>query len=102
MNRWISLFASFLVVLCLGALLHSCKSPPTQSTAPPPEASRISKEKLKELLDDPGLILIDTRVKQQWAKAEFKLPGARHGSPWTPEEWGKELPRDQIIVTYCA
>ena len=103
MSKWAPFSAVCLPLLFLSVFFLSCQS--TQQTKSPsatPEAQRISKERLRKMLDDPRLVLIDTRVKQQWDKAEFKLPGARHASPWEPEEWGKELSRDQIVVTYCS
>jgi predicted sulfurtransferase len=103
MNRsTVPITTASLAALALGALLLACQTAPTPSRAPTPEAERISKEELRKMLDDPRLVVIDTRVKQQWDKAEFKIPGARHGSPWTAEEWGQDIPRDRIVVTYCS
>ena len=86
------------VFLCLASLCLMCS--PAWSAAS--DIPRISKEQLKTMLDDPRLIIIDTRVKQQWDKSEYKLPKAMHQSPWEADEWAKDFPRDRTVVSYCA
>jgi len=102
MYRWVPIVAAFILAASLSLLLFSCQSTPTKKRASSPEVTRISNKKLHKMLNDPRLVLIDTRYKQQWDRAEFKLPGAEHRNPGKAEEWGKDLPRDRIIVTYCA
>jgi rhodanese-related sulfurtransferase len=87
-----------LILLCLGCLLALSSAAWSAASDTP----RISKEKLKTMLNDPRLIIIDTRVKQQWDKSEYKLPKALHQNPWEADEWAKDFPRDRTVVSYCA
>jgi rhodanese-related sulfurtransferase len=87
-----------LSVLCFACLCLLCSSAWSAVSDTP----RISKEKLKTMLNDPRLIIIDTRVKQQWDKSEYKLPKALHQNPWEADEWAKDFPRDRTVVSYCA
>ena len=102
MNKWTLYSAACFSGLLFTVFFLSCQSVQTPEKDTRPSVQRMSKEQLRKKLDDPRLVLIDTRVKQQWDKAEHKIPGAMHRSPWEGDEWGKKLPRDRIVVTYCS
>lgn len=66
------------------------------------ETPRIEKEKLKEMLGQPELILIDVRAGGDWKASTQKIKGALREDPGQPESWMKKYPTDKTLVFYCA
>ena len=64
--------------------------------------SLITKEELKPILDNEGLVIIDIRSGRDWRSSEFKIPGAVHGDPKRFTDWEKDYSKDQTLVLYCA
>ena len=64
--------------------------------------SLMTKEELKPILNDEGLVIIDVRDGRDWRSSEFKIPGAVHGDPKKFSDWEKEFSKDQTLVLYCA
>jgi hypothetical protein len=68
MNRFLTcLFGLTLILSMTGS---SQVSGASKETVPFPEAPRISKEELKDLLGKPGVILLDCRPQEQWGTSE--------------------------------
>lgn len=64
---------------------------------------RITKEDLKRRMETHELItLIDTRTTDAWDKSDVQLPGAIRVSPTEVDKHLQEIPRDQLVVTYCS
>jgi hypothetical protein len=64
------------------------------------DAPRITKEELKKLLDNPGVLIIDVRIGKDWDASEFKIKGAVRRNPFS---WSApDFPKDKTIVFYCA
>ncbi len=61
---------------------------------------RISKEKLKEMLDNSDVIILDVRDSEDWQKSEFKIKGAIRRRPKLFDSWANEFPRDKVLVLY--
>ena len=66
------------------------------------DAPRITMEKLKSMLGDPNLVIIDSLVGDQWETVAQKLPGAVHEDPDDVDSWAAKYSKDKTIVTYCA
>ena len=64
LKRWPVLGLALTIMLTLGV-------PPVIGAA-----SLITKEELKPMLDDPDLVIIDTRRGRDWKSSEFKIKGA--------------------------
>lgn len=62
----------------------------------------ITKEKLKTMLDDPELIILDVRRGRDWKSSEFKIKGAVYAKPDKYTDWKTTYPKDKKIVLYCA
>jgi hypothetical protein len=62
--------------------------------------SRISKENLKELLDNPDVIILDVRKSENWQESEFKIKGAIRRRPKLFDTWADEFPRDKVLFLY--
>ena len=62
----------------------------------------ISKEELKGMLDDPGVIVIDVRVDGAWKSSSQKIKGAVREDFYEVKAWAGKYPRDKMIVLYCS
>ena len=65
------------------------------------EVERITKESLKEMLDDPMLVILDVRVKSHWESSNRKIKGAIREDPKDVEAWMIRYDRDKTFVFYC-
>jgi hypothetical protein len=72
----------------------------TPDALPYPDIPRITKEELKDILGQPGLVILDCRPEAQWRVSEMKLPGAVHEDPADVESWAHKYPKDAKIVIY--
>jgi len=61
---------------------------------------RISKVKLKKLIDNPDVIILDVRHTQDWQNSEYKIKGAVRRRPTVFDSWADEFPRDKSLVLY--
>jgi hypothetical protein len=66
------------------------------------DAPKITPEKLKEKLDQPGLYLVDARIASDWKKSDRKIVGAVREDPHDVSAWAKKLPKNKFIVVYCS
>ncbi len=64
------------------------------------DITRISKEKLKELLSNPNEINLDVRHGENWQSSEFKIKGAIRRRPKFFDSWANEFPRDKVLFLY--
>lgn len=69
------------------------------STASLAEVTRMAKEELLDRLDEPGLVIVDTRREDLWNKQSIKR--ALHlDTQFTPAR--DTYAKDATIVFYCA
>jgi predicted sulfurtransferase len=67
------------------------------------EAPRITKEKLKALLGDPDLVVVDVRQPEAWDGSSSKIKGAIRVDPTgNPLADLDKLPKNKTIVFYCT
>jgi rhodanese-related sulfurtransferase len=66
------------------------------------DAPRIEKEKLKDMLGKPELMLIDVRAGADWKASTQKIKGAVREDPDQVDTWMKKYPKDKTMVFYCA
>lgn len=65
--------------------------------------SRITKERLKEQLDKgETVVLLDVRATDAYNSGTTKIKGSLRKDPLAVKSWGKEIPHDKPIVTYCT
>jgi len=62
---------------------------------------RISKEELRQKLNDPTVSIIDVRYGPNWKKSERLIAGAVREEPMEVGSWIDKYPREQMIVLYC-
>jgi predicted sulfurtransferase len=67
------------------------------------EVARMTKEKLKEMLGKPDVIIIDVRANLDWKESGQKILGAVREEPDKgAKSWAAKYPKDKAIVLYCA
>ncbi len=66
-------------------------------------AIRINVTNLKRRIDQgEDVFLVDTRNPKAWSEAGTKLPGAIRVPADQVERHLADIPRDQLVVTYCT
>ena len=65
------------------------------------EVERITKESLKEMLDDPMLAIVDVRIKRHWESSNQKIKGAIREDSEDVEAWVNKYETDKTLVFYC-
>ena len=68
---------------------------------PAGEPTRISKEKLRELLDRSEIVIVDVRHDILWEESGTKIPGAVRGNAKSTD-WAENYDKDTFLVLYCA
>lgn len=66
------------------------------------DVPRMTKEKLKTLLGNENLIVIDVRTGRDWQNSEYKVKGAVREEPGDFSSWADKYPKDKTLVLYCA
>lgn len=67
------------------------------------DVERITVAEFVKLQKTDKVVVIDTRAPGQWLRAKDKIPGAiRLKSFDDLDQFKKDVPRDQAIVTYCT
>lgn len=94
MRRYISTIG----ILCFTLLYAACAGSPVYSA----DLKTISKEELKAMLDEPGLVILDVRPEKDWKASALRVKGAVWRDFEAVETWASEYPKDQKIVLYCA
>ena len=67
---------------------------------PFPQAPRISKEEIRDLLAQPDVVLLDVRPEEEWKSGDFKLPGAVHENPLEFASWSSKYSKEMTLIIY--
>ncbi len=66
------------------------------------EVPRVTKEELKEQMDEPNLVIIDVRADSDWKGSNVKIKGAVREDPNKVESWMNKYSKEKILVFYCS
>jgi predicted sulfurtransferase len=66
------------------------------------EVPRMSKEELRAMLDNPGVVIIDVRSSKDWEASQSKIKGAVREEPRQAKSWADKYDKDKTYVLYCA
>jgi hypothetical protein len=90
---------STIIVFTLIFVLAGC----SQLVAPDTKTPRMTKEELKSLLGNPGIIVVDVRIADDWKRSDSKIKGAIREDPEKDyRTWASKYPKDKTLVFYCA
>jgi hypothetical protein len=67
---------------------------------PYPEIPRISKEKVRAMIGNPDVVILDCRLEEQWRSSDQKLPGAVYENPLQVKSWAGKYSTDKTIIIY--
>ena len=62
----------------------------------------ISKDILKEKLDNPEVVVIDVRARKDWEASPFKIKGAVREDAADFKSWSTKYSKEKTVVAYCA
>lgn len=62
----------------------------------------ITKEELRNELENPDLVVLDVRTGRDWKSSEFKIKGAVRANPGDFDQWIAQHAKNKKFVTYCA
>jgi len=85
--------APLLIFFVLGLMATFAKSA---------DVSRMKKDELKAMLDNPDLVIIDVRAEGDWNGDKSKIKGAIREDPESVKSWAEKYAKDKTIVLYCA
>jgi len=66
------------------------------------EVKKITKEKLKSLLEDGAVVVVDVRLQGHWDGSKSKIKGAVREDPNKVEAWMGKYGKDKSLVFYCT
>ncbi len=67
------------------------------------DAPRMTKEELKTMLGQAGVIIIDVRTEGDWEKSKGKIQGAVREDPGKDvKSWADKYSKDKTLILYCA
>ena len=72
------------------------------SIASSSDVKKISKEDLKNIMDNSDVSIVDVRRGKDWSASEFKIKQAVRVDPNKFEEWANSFSKDKTLVLYCA
>ena len=64
------------------------------------DLSFISKDRLKGMLDNPEIAVIDVRSSTDWRSSDVKIKGAVRRSPKNFESWAYDFAKDKMLIFY--
>lgn len=96
----------FLLVVGLTFACNNTKETAQESTIvtqdQPTTVQKITKEEVKNMLDDPGVAVIDVRKAGGWMSSDSKIKGAVREDPSLFDSWADAYSKDLTIVLYCS
>jgi len=66
------------------------------------DVSRMTKEELKAMMDNPDTVIIDVRYGKDWTKSDIKIKGAVRENPTDVKSWVDKYEKETTLVLYCA
>jgi hypothetical protein len=86
--------------LFVGALLIFFMAGIFTTFAKSAEAPRMTKEKLKAMLGNRDVVVIDVRTQRDWKESDSKIKGAVREEPNAVETWIQKYPKSKTFVLY--
>jgi predicted sulfurtransferase len=95
----LSVFLLIVFISCTNNVYKIAKNDPSPVFD---NAPRISKDKLKAMLNKPDLVIIDVRSASAWNRSDLKIKGAVREEYWNFDSWADKYSKGKTIVLYCS
>lgn len=97
MKHWrlVGITAAILLILSLGGGIIA---PEIKAQVVP----RITIKRVKAIMDNPGVVIIDVRRPEDWELSSSKIAGAHREDPRSVRRWMSKYGKDKTLVFYCA
>lgn len=66
------------------------------------EPTAISSERLRAMMENPEVVILDVRQARYWKNSRNKIKGAVRQEPRQFDAWISKYPHARNIVLYCA
>jgi predicted sulfurtransferase len=66
------------------------------------EVPRISIERVRQMLDDPDVVIIDVRTAKTWWRSPTKITNAVREELDSVEQWATKYAKDKTLIFYCS
>jgi len=66
------------------------------------EVSKMAKDELKAMIDNPDLVILDVRSGRDWKSSESKIKNAVREEADKVATWAKKYDKNKTYVLYCA
>jgi hypothetical protein len=66
------------------------------------DVPRMTKDKLKAMLGNADLVILDVRAKKDWKESNTKIQGAIREDLDSVKSWAGKYAKDKTLVLYCA
>ncbi len=66
------------------------------------QVNTMTKELLKDMMNDDTVSILDVRRGRDWSSSEFKIKGADRIDPQNFDIMKAKYPKDNTLVLYCA
>ena len=90
--RWAAVF----IVLCLAVGVSVAFGASAE------DVPRMTKETLKENLENQDFVILDVRLGKDWDASEFKIKEAVRYEPYKFDAWKDSFSKEKTLVLYCA
>ena len=89
--------AGLIIALMAGILFYR-----SAASADSIEVPRISIERVRQMLADPDVVIIDVRTAKTWWRSPSKIENAVREDPGSLEHWAENYPKDKSLIFYCT
>ncbi len=62
----------------------------------------MTKEAVKEQLDNPDVTILDVRKGKSWDDSLLKIKGAIRENSKKYKKWAEKYPKDKTLILYCS
>jgi rhodanese-related sulfurtransferase len=66
------------------------------------DVAMMTKEKLKPMLGDPNVIIVDIRQDHHLKTSDRKIKGAVRETMLTVKDWAPKYAKEKTLILYCA
>ncbi len=66
------------------------------------QVHKVSKEELRDMLDNPDVVVIDLRSDADWQSSDIKVRRAVREDPADVKGWARKYSKDKTMALYCA